>query len=241
MPTSNAAIRAISLSSVHAKLSAGDAGKLGRHRPADDLQLDGRHGAQRRRDDRQIVRVERNADPADGQAFMCRRLGQIAIALEVDRARHDLDLPRAGLARAPRDVVVAGDDRVRDLHDRIDLVAEQRARPMHVVAVKPGIVVVDDVRHALQPRDIDPRRQPGQRFLLQPHHVVAQAAPQRIEAPHVGHEQAPRADRRTAIERTHIVVVEQRPHVEGEAPPLQRRAGIAGSARGCWRRAVRSV
>jgi hypothetical protein len=65
MPTSKAAIRAISLSSVQGQLRR-DASKL---RPAPrrrHVQRDApRTRAQRRRDDRQVMRVERNADPAD--------------------------------------------------------------------------------------------------------------------------------------------------------------------------------
>ena len=202
MPMSNAAIRAISLSSLQGKLSAGMPASSGRHGRADHVQLDWRFrrdGPQRRFDDRQIVRVERDADPADRRRLACRRGGQIAIAVKVDRGRHDLNVPRAGLARAPRQIVVAGDDRVGDAHDRIDLVAEQRAQPVVLIAVEPGIVVVDDIRNALQPRDFHPRRKPRQRFLLQPDDIVSHAAPERAEAPRVGTSEC--LPRRPAVRR----------------------------------------
>ena len=193
---------------------------------ADHVQRDALDRAQRRRDDRQVMRVERNADPADHHRVANRRVAgrrrrQIAIARGVDRARHDLDVARAGLARMAREKIIAGDHGPGDAHHGVDLVAEQRAQPMALIAVEPGIVIVDDVRQALQPRDLDPGRQPGQRLLLQPDQVVAHAARERAKAPRVGHEQPPGADRRGAVERAHIVVVEQRLDVEVETLPLQ--------------------
>ena len=169
------------------------------------------------------MRVERNADPADGQRPVPRRFRQIAVPLEVDRGRNDLDMAGAGLPRAARQIVVAGDHRVRDAHHGVDLVAKQRARPMILIAVKPGIVIVDDVRQTFEARDFQPGRKPRQRFLLEPDEIVVQAPPQRREAPPVRADDASSADPRPAIERSHIGIVEQRPHVERKAFALQRR------------------
>src|SRR4051812_22648416 len=92
---------------------------------------------------------------------------------------------------------------------------------MVLIAMKPGIVVVDDVRNAFEACDLHPRRKPGQRFLLKPDDIVIEPPPQCREAPSIRPNEAAGADLRPAVERGDIRIVEQRADIEGEALMLQ--------------------
>src|SRR6266446_7605596 len=88
---------------------------------------------------------------------------------------------------------------------------------MVFVAMKPGVIIVDDVGNTLKARDLHPGRKPWQRFLLQPDDIMARAAHERAEALRVGAKETTCADRWSAVERADVVIVEERLYVEREA------------------------
>ncbi len=91
-----------------------------------------------------------------------------------------------------------------------------------LVAQEPGVIEVDDNGQAAGEERLDCGGDPRQGLLLEPDQIITAAAQQRSQPARIGAGIVRNADRRAAVKRADMGIVEQRIDIEFKALPLER-------------------